>query len=485
MAGLLLVGPRSLAQTGINLLVAMELPPKVVRSFIDDGIERRDAQCKEASRVYGNRSTPPLSSLVSGQSYGSSKIVPALSIVDIDVTNPPSSDEPYKTVTSEIRDRVSSQNFLFALKFTLAGAIFWLLFSAFGRRAYDFQRFANDHRAGIFVMVALLSCVVVDTRLRFNDKVIESLGDWVWCYETQVAAGGEGVASGIIQWEHFLHLQLARGSFPVMRYLCHFLTPLLYGIALYLFVIRAQMIHRSTKALIIWCGALFFLLLLGVAATHGPIDNEYRLASLLVSLFLGLLGGLSLHSALERRFIYCSVFEHGKRLFLAKPYDYLTPPAGDSSFVKRALDNWILFGGLHQPQALLSTIEAADPAIQEELIDRVLKGPEKLPPGDSELRRTWENAWKPVADRIRGKAPIGKTEREAVEKTAKAFRRDKDQRYGADLAEDSLWSALLSLNDGPAMHGRRNNDKAQPQQSNQMILVERDFRTRGSPLRFG
>ena len=47
-------------------------------------------------------------------------------------------------------------------------------------------------------MGALLTSVIVDTRLRFNAKIIESLGNWVWCIERQYATTGAGRRGPVI-----------------------------------------------------------------------------------------------------------------------------------------------------------------------------------------------------------------------------------------------------------------------------------------------
>lgn len=348
--------------------------------------------------------------------------------------------EEYRTVVGEIRERLSNENALFALKFTLVGAIIWMLFSVFGRREHDFQRFAQDRRAAVFLMTALLCGAIVDTRLRFNAKVIESLGDWVWCFERSAAAGTGGVSQ---PWEHFLHIQLGKGSLPVMRYFCHFLTPLLFAVGLYLFVVLARTVHRSTMTMMINGGALFFALLFVIACSHEPLLGGGWL-TLTISFTAMSVGWWCLREGCRLRFGYGNVLAQTKNLVFKS--------TGERR--EELLFRWVEFGAVHRSRELMDCVlQLANSAAAEEVslskaimaVLRAQLGAKvdlRQKPGDSTRRGEWcwvlansENAVL-SSDRL-------------VRSVAKEISLAVKDRYHADLAEDFLWKAFFEDQDGP------------------------------------
>jgi hypothetical protein len=275
-------------------------------------------------------------------------------------------DRQYDTAVQEIRERLGNENVLFALKFTLIGAIMWVLFSLFNRdkgSGMAFERFVQKRRVAVFFVAALLCSAIVDTRLRFNAKVIESLGDWVWCVEIYKRATVSSDASLPQYWEHFLHLQLLMGSYPILRYLCHLLTAIMYAVTLYLFVVMPRTVNRSAKRMITTGGGLFFLLLLFVSVSYEPLKLYDRtgkplpffdggLPSILVGILFAWVGTRTLRRGLQSRFAHTSAF-------------VLTADNED------LLEARVQFACYHHPEALLDEVERTS-GVRKEHARRIL-----------------------------------------------------------------------------------------------------------------
>jgi hypothetical protein len=359
--------------------------------------------------------------------------------------------EEYKTAAKEIRERLSIENLLFALKFTLVGAIIWMLFTVFGRRVRDFGRFAHDRRAAVFIIAALLSSVIVDTRLRFNAKVTETIGDWIFCIEEHVArTAGSGNLPPM--WEHFLHLELDSGSLPIMRYLCHSLTPLLYAVALYLFVMLARTIHRSTLAMIEGGGGVFFGFLWLVAYSHSsitfPSSRRERIVILALPCLLAMGGWLCLFMACRRRFAFANVFWLNRRVILEDPPEHEEEKT-------RMLKDLAMFGLLHQHGELREWAKNLDEHRQIRLRTALANLIEETVRNDALGWDVKEAVWWALdcyqsrlrllfRFRLRTKRewPFLSIEKDFLRawKNEKAFRKwRKENRYESDLAEDRLW----------------------------------------------
>ena len=208
--------------------------------------------------------------------------------------------ESYKSATSEIRDRIFQEYVLFALKFTIVGGIFLVLFRLSRKEGTgeEFENFVQKRRSAIFFSAAILASIIVDTRLRFDAKVMESIGSWVWCIEHQLFFLPEKAGISFVPWEHSLFMQIDRGAFLLLRYFSLSLTLLIYGVTAYLFLIMPRGIHRSTWRVIWWSSVVMFLVLVLIGVSY-PTDNEtLKLTSLLGSLLIGALGILFLRATI-------------------------------------------------------------------------------------------------------------------------------------------------------------------------------------------
>src|SRR6185369_13759973 len=261
-ASVLLVGPYAAVHTIWNLGEAIGRAGQRQRANTRAATRRRVELCESTADVYG--------ALVSSPPPGAAR-APAAG-------GPPAAGAPsatpdafvrdeYKSAEEEIHARIGQEEILFGLKLSLTGAILAVLFSLFKSEEKDyFEKLVQKRRAAAFFAAALLTSVIVDTRLRFNAKIIESLGNWVWCMERRYAT--LGALGGVVPWEGFLHFQLDGGANPLLRYSSHLLTSLLYGVTLYLFIVMPRTINRSTRAMLLHTGGVFFLLLVSISLSH-------------------------------------------------------------------------------------------------------------------------------------------------------------------------------------------------------------------------
>jgi len=212
-------------------------------------------------------------------------------------------DAEYKSATEEIRARIGQEEILFGLKLSLIGGIMAVLFTLFKKEERDFfEKLVQKRRAAAFFSAALLAAIIVDTRLRFNAKIIESLGNWIWCTERSVPFFK--YFGAVIPWEGFLHFQLDRGANPLMRYSSHLLTGLLYGVVVYLFIVMPRTVNRSTRSMLTHSSAVFFLLLVCICVSYDcPYGGEWTLRGAVAAVLLGLAGFVLLDEAFRHRFI--------------------------------------------------------------------------------------------------------------------------------------------------------------------------------------
>jgi hypothetical protein len=432
LACLLFIGPQSLLRAFDNATFLLGSRP--LFKLATRGIEQRDERCTFAHSAFppgADKEECNAAASTSRVPISSNDGIPLHAGVQATSTSNLATEE-YKTVTSEIKDRLSNENLLFALKFTVIGGILWLLFSVFGKREHDFGRFAHDRRAALFVVAALLSCAVVDTRLRFNSKVVESLGDWVWCYEKNPASAFSGDSSTVM-WEHFLHLQLSAGPFPILRHVCHLLTPLLYAISLYLFIMTARTMHRSTVMMIVKSAAAFFALAWLIACSHDSLWG-IRWLDLGLPTLLAVVGWILLWKAYRHRFTTANV--------LTQTREYVQGLTDEKKM--EALEDMIAFGVVHRPRDIITMIAKGEiPArMASEMINKhlnlmILNWPESVSdrPQDRE-----------TPDEIR------------VRKLLQMNVKDR-HRFAADLAEERLWRILFLSRSAYRRGGRRFEDE--------------------------
>ncbi len=437
LAASLLIGPVSVWRVIDNVVACLSRLKKEDRGRTYDEISRRNSRCLVGRSVFDKAESV---AIIHGDSQAEGGTATS--------TTPPlrESDfvlEEYKTVAAEIRERMSHENILFALKFTLVGAIIWLLFSVFGRREHDFERFAHDRRAAVFFMAALLSNAVVDSRLRFNARIVESLGDWVWCLEGSLVGKTARVAA---MWEHFLHLQLDAGSFPIMRHFCHSLTPILFAVALYLFVVVARSIHRSTMAMIVRGGFVYFALLGIIAYSHDHIIAGSSWTTWVfvraVPITLAFAGWWCLRKAYRLRFDQGNVFRRAQEFVLQHGKER-----------PELLEDWVTFGAVHRVRDLVEVVESNP-------VGEVYGSVRDI------LARTFptsiqHNEKDGYLDIRTSDTPYGKyrcNRQESLVRTISASIDDR-LRNSADISEDRLWKVILPPGDDAVAGGRRWGDR--------------------------
>ncbi|HXU62351.1 MAG TPA: hypothetical protein VN962_11645 [Polyangia bacterium] len=294
-ASTLLVGPYSAVHSIWNLGEAIGHRQQHDRINTQIALKHRAEVCESTASVYRGVVAPP-------------DVAPPVPAPGETRPGGPSSEgiisEEYKSAAEEIRDRIGQEEILFALKFSLVGAIMAVLFSMFKKQERDFfEKLVQKRRAAAFFAAALFTAAIIDMRLRFNDKIIESLGHWVWCVERtfpQHAVPWHGVAP----WENFLFLQLDKGANPLMRYSSHLLTSLLYGVAVYLFIVMPRTVNRSTRAMLTHSGAVFFAILVSIALSHDcPYGHDWTLLGSAGTVVLGAAGLMFLSEAYRLRFV--------------------------------------------------------------------------------------------------------------------------------------------------------------------------------------
>ena len=170
--------------------------------------------------------------------------------------------ETYKTVTAEIKERISQEHVLAAFKFTIIGAILWFIFSLVRQASYE--TLFRQRRTALFFSAAIIVSALIDFSIRFDLKMIENLGDWVWCFENKNHTG--------LLWEHFLPMKLDMAWYPVVRGGSLLFTPLLYGVTLYLFLLLPDGADRRTVNVIQTSTIALFAALFFVA---GPCEGAF------------------------------------------------------------------------------------------------------------------------------------------------------------------------------------------------------------------
>jgi len=127
-------------------------------------------------------------------------------------------------------------------------------------------------------------------------KLVETLGDWIWCLEES--------RKSYMGWEHFLPAELESNWFPIMRRVSLLFTVLLYSVILYVFVILPDkginVDERTSKVVKAAAAAMFGLLMVFGSSYEGFGRAGIRV---LVSVAIDLIGYLSLLGAFRARHI--------------------------------------------------------------------------------------------------------------------------------------------------------------------------------------
>ena len=178
--------------------------------------------------------------------------------------------DAHETAVQEIRERISQEHIYFALKFSIIGAILVVLFRL--TRRGDIDQFLQMRRAALFFSAALLACGIVDTRLRFNSLIMETLGVWIKtqvepCVEALIKSAGTPPIH-FEPWEGHFHSAGNSLVVATLRYFSVSLTALLYAVFLYLFIILPTRAHKPTLWLVLGTSVFLNLLLLPIGASY-------------------------------------------------------------------------------------------------------------------------------------------------------------------------------------------------------------------------
>jgi hypothetical protein len=176
----------------------------------------------------------------------------------------------HDTATEEIRERISQEHVYFALKFSIIGAILIVLFRL--TRRGDIDEFLQMRRAALFFSAALLACGIVDTRLRFNSLIMETLGDWIRndlqpCI-SEVAKTSSIDMSRFVHWEDRFRTAETSLVMATLRYFSLSLTALLHAVFLYLFIVLPTRAHKPTLWLVVATSVALHLLVLPIGASY-------------------------------------------------------------------------------------------------------------------------------------------------------------------------------------------------------------------------
>jgi hypothetical protein len=224
----------------------------------------------------------------------------------------------YKTATEEIRERISQEQLLFALKFSIVGGILFALFSL--SKTDQFEDFIQRRRTAVFFSAGILASVIIDIRLRFDIQMVEILGKWISTVEANLHVTAE---AGFLPWELFLKDEMHFVGLPVMRCFSLSLTALLFLVTVYLFVVVPTGAYEGTRRIIRTTSAVFFIMLAFIGATYQ--QGSWRATSL-----IALAGFLLLLLALELKKNRAGVLEVVGPIISRLSLDVAVPRAGDS-----------------------------------------------------------------------------------------------------------------------------------------------------------
>jgi hypothetical protein len=217
-------------------------------------------------------------------------------------TNPTAAEQSaflrleYDTVVQEVRQRATQEQTLFALKFTLVGAILGAMFVLFKRSdnaELDMEKLRQNALVAAFFWAAVLIAAVLDVRAQFNVAFIAELGNWAFLQETRSL----GIGPNALGWEHHLGAMLGASFYPIIRLSGTLLTVVLFAVAIALFV-PAQPKEpplEQTDRLCLGAGFAAFVMFALISKSFQP---AFLLATAHAIAWAGL-GYLSLHLSIK------------------------------------------------------------------------------------------------------------------------------------------------------------------------------------------
>jgi hypothetical protein len=155
----------------------------------------------------------------------------------------------YDTAVAEIRQRVDQEQALFYLKFGVVAAVMLAVFKLLhDRMLHDknigIHEILGDWRIGnAFLWAAVLGSAIVDARLRYNSKMIETLGCWIYLVESH-AKGAP------LLWETYLragNVFFEMPTYGLLRSFPSFLTILLFVGTVYYSLVKPAEPQRIAR----------------------------------------------------------------------------------------------------------------------------------------------------------------------------------------------------------------------------------------------
>lgn len=191
----------------------------------------------------------------------------------------------YENAIIEIRERLSQENLLFGLKFSLVGAVLALFFTNIGRSGTPQMEPAHSSanlddlmispKSAAFFWAALITSSVVDCRILFHCDIITTLGSWI-----KSSVEPNLLGNNIVGWERFVSSNslFKLQVYPVLRLNVHLLTLLLFFINVGIFFATpypsTQPADSTMSALKIsrWGGTISFIVFM-LTSIHFHYSN--------------------------------------------------------------------------------------------------------------------------------------------------------------------------------------------------------------------
>ena len=166
----------------------------------------------------------------------------------------------YENNVKEIHERLNQESLLFALKFTLVGAVLAVILNRVWKEGQDFTRLRDSPAAAAFFWAAVVVSTIVDLRIFFHVHMIGTLGTWIRDHVETVLLPGE-----VVGWEHYLSGYpnfMTYKLYPLMRLFNHLLTLLLFAFAAVIFLAQGSIKARAVTRI----GGCASFCVLGLAA---------------------------------------------------------------------------------------------------------------------------------------------------------------------------------------------------------------------------
>ncbi len=205
----------------------------------------------------------------------------------------------YETAVKEISHRLSEESSLFALKFSLIGAVLGsvLVGRAVNVKATEEHTLARSSVTAICCWTATVVAVVVDLRKQLNSDLIRTIGAWIQTAEINLYGGRD------VGWERYFPTSTLFKSelFPFLRCEREVMTWVLFAAMVHLFMPFDED-NTSAQTRKLWRVSLPFgvvcIGLLGVHALHFHPGADYFgiTVALLTVALMAAFAGLCLHS---------------------------------------------------------------------------------------------------------------------------------------------------------------------------------------------